>query len=374
MPQLDSLRTFAVFAVMIHHFWPEATFNLPLGFVGVQLFFVLSGFLITGILWPARNAVQSGRWRARTIFQRFYVRRFLRIFPLFYATLAILCLAGVSEVRDSLPWHLTYLSNIYFARLGWFPNHIAHLWSLAVEEQFYLVWPFVIVLTPRRFLLPALVAIAAIGPAYRWIGGLLEVDWMWTFTPAFANVDSLALGGLLAYAWVEEGAAPLRAAMVWFGGWIGTPLVIGLSALSVLHISLGMAHAVFEYTIWAFFFVWLIDGAARGFKGTTGKLLELKPLLYLGQISYGLYVFHLLVIGFARWSFARAGLPYPDHPPAMFVFLVAGTIAIAAFSWHFFERPLNHLKRHFDFQFVASEHATTSRVHEGRLKADTTFG
>src|SRR5436190_3117824 len=98
MPQLDALRTFAVFAVMVHHFWPEATFNLPLGFVGVQLFFVLSGFLITGILWPAREAVQQRGWPALTVFRRFYIRRFLRIFPLFYGLLAVLCLLGISEV------------------------------------------------------------------------------------------------------------------------------------------------------------------------------------------------------------------------------------------------------------------------------------
>ena len=366
MPQLDALRAFAVFAVMVHHFWPAATFNLPLGFVGVQLFFVLSGFLITGILWPAREAVQGGTWTAWTVFRRFYIRRFLRIFPLFYGTLALLCLLGVAEVRDSLPWHVSYLSNFYFAKLGWFPNHINHLWSLAVEEQFYLVWPFVIVLTPRRFLLATLIAIAAIGPAYRWMGGLLDVDWMWTFTPPFANVDSLALGGILAYAWATEGTASvsLRARMAWVGGWIGTPLVIGLSALSVLHVSLGMAHAVFEYTIWAMFFVWLIDGAGRGFRGVSGRVLELRPLLYLGQISYGLYVFHPLAIGLARWSFAQIGRPYPDQPALMFLLLVAGTIAIAACSWHVYERPLNNLKRRFDFRFSTAEFAETAEAME----------
>src|SRR6187455_3159440 len=127
MPQLDALRTFAVFAVMIHHFWPEATLNLPLGFVGVQLFFVLSGFLITGILWPAREAVQSGRWPAPTVFGRFYARRVLRIFPLFYGTLAVLFVVGISDVRDSWIWHVSYLSNVHFAMLGWFPLHISHL-------------------------------------------------------------------------------------------------------------------------------------------------------------------------------------------------------------------------------------------------------
>ena len=150
------------------------------------------------------------------------------------------------------------------------------------------------------------------------------------------------------------GTGSLRARMVWLGGWIGTPLVIGLSALSVLHMSLGMAHAVFEYTIWAMFFVWLIDGAGRGFSGVSGRVLELRPLLYLGQISYGLYVFHPLVIGLTRWTFAQAGRPYPKQPALMFLFLVAGTIAVAACSWHFFERPLNDLKRRFDFRFLTA--------------------
>src|SRR5216684_2081761 len=98
MPQLDSLRTFAVLAVMIHHFWAEATFGLPLGFVGVQLFFVLSGFLITTILWPAREAVQARRQSAWAAFRRFYIRRFLRIFPLFYVALGVLFILGVPEV------------------------------------------------------------------------------------------------------------------------------------------------------------------------------------------------------------------------------------------------------------------------------------
>src|SRR5262245_6026426 len=215
---------------------------------------------------------------------------------------------------------------------------------------------------------------------------------MWTFTPAVANVDSLALGGLLAYAWAVDGAGaaggagsagtadrvermPLRARMAWVGGWIGTPLVIGLSALSVLHISLGMAHAVFEYTIWSIFFVWLVDGAGRGFPGATGKFLGLKPLLYLGQISYGLYVIHLPIIGLARWTFGQIGRPYPDHPALMFVVLVGATIAVAACSWHLYEKPLNDLKRHFDFRFLTAEHAENTEAlrHEDTKDAKKIF-
>jgi peptidoglycan/LPS O-acetylase OafA/YrhL len=348
MPQLDALRTFAVFAVMLHHFWPQSTFDLPLGFIGVQLFFVLSGFLITGILWEAREGVQSGRWRAPTVFRLFYARRALRIFPLFYGVLAILSVVGLSEVRDSWMWHVSYLSNIQFAVLGWFPLHISHLWSLAVEEQFYLVWPFVVVLTPARCLLPVLTTIAAIGPVYRWLGYWLDVNWMWTFSPLFANVDSLALGGILAYAWASDPS--LRSRMVWIGGWIGIPVVIVLSILSMRHISFGSLFAALEYTMWAAFFVWLVDGAACGFTGGAGRVLQLRPLLYLGRISYGLYVLHPLVIGTARWTFRQLGEPYPDQPAVMFVILVAATIALAACSWHFYEKPLNDLKHRFDLK------------------------
>ena len=156
MPQLDSLRTIAVFGVMLHHFWPEAEIRagLTFGFLGVQLFFVLSGFLITGILLRGREVAHRTQQSARKSFGLFYARRFLRIFPLFYATLAVAWWVGLPEVRDSVFWHLAYASNIYFVHIGDWHGSISHLWSLAVEEQFYLVWPFIILLTPRRFLLP----------------------------------------------------------------------------------------------------------------------------------------------------------------------------------------------------------------------------
>jgi peptidoglycan/LPS O-acetylase OafA/YrhL len=350
MPQLDAVRTFAVFAVMIHHFWHEATFGIPLGFIGVQLFFVLSGFLITGILLPARESVQAGRLPAATTFRRFFIRRFLRIFPLFYVTLAVLWIVGVEEVRDNLPWHVTYLSNIHFARTGEYPLYIAHLWSLAVEEQFYLIWPFIIVLTPRRFLLATLVSVVAIGPAYRLIGSLLNVDWMWTFTPLTANVDSLALGGILAYGWATDSGSTtsLRARLSRTGAWVGIPLAAGLTVVTMKDMSLGILHTTFEHTAWALFFVWVIDGAARGFGGIAGRTLELRPLTYLGRISYGLYVFHPLVAGLAYWLFEQVGRPYQGHPGVLFGPLVIATIALAALSWHLYERPLNDLKRRFD--------------------------
>jgi peptidoglycan/LPS O-acetylase OafA/YrhL len=203
MPQLDSIRALAVLGVMLWHFW-GTPFGL-LGVLGVQLFFVLSEFLITGILLRGRTTVGSGARSGWFVIRHFYARRFLRIFPLFYATLAVCWLTGLTDAHEDLAWHAVYMSNFYFARVGDYASDLAHFWSLAVEEQFYLVWPFAMIFAPGRILLPVLVCTAAAAPLYRGAGAWAGVDattsWVWLYTPPFANCDSLAIGGLLAYGW-----------------------------------------------------------------------------------------------------------------------------------------------------------------------------
>src|SRR5262249_40880734 len=152
MPQLDGLRAVAVLAVVAHHTLPGPLVDaLNPGAAGVRLFFVLSGFLITGILLGCRESMaQQGAGQALA---SFYARRFLRIFPLYYFALAVVLLAGVQEARDGAAWHLAYLSNVYGVRQGWLGS-LAHFWSLAVEEQFYLVWPALVLSLPRPWLGP----------------------------------------------------------------------------------------------------------------------------------------------------------------------------------------------------------------------------
>ena len=142
--QLDSVRTIAVAMVIATHWIPKATTFWFNGGMGVKVFFVLSGFLITGILLDARGqADQSGVGRT-AVLKNFYARRFLRIFPLFYATLALTFLLGVPTVRQFIWWLMFYLGNVLLALHGQWLSGIAHFWSLAVEEQFYLVWPVLI--------------------------------------------------------------------------------------------------------------------------------------------------------------------------------------------------------------------------------------
>ncbi len=151
---LDGLRALAVLAVVLEHFGPVHLAELvhP-GRLGVRLFFVLSGFLITGILLEARAA--GGPAATGSILRAFFVRRALRLLPLFYVVLAISCVFSPS-VREGWLWHATYQTNHYIAILGGWPTAFAHAWSLAVEEQFYLVWPWIILLLPLRALGPAM--------------------------------------------------------------------------------------------------------------------------------------------------------------------------------------------------------------------------
>src|SRR5438552_112648 len=120
MPQLDGLRAFAVAAVLVHHLLdaslvPAAPFGLTWGLLGVRLFFLLSGFLITGLLIAGRDAVDAGSVRRSRVLKQFYVRRTLRIFPLYYLVLGIALVAGGAEVRVQLPWLATYTYNFWVA-------------------------------------------------------------------------------------------------------------------------------------------------------------------------------------------------------------------------------------------------------------------
>jgi peptidoglycan/LPS O-acetylase OafA/YrhL len=322
---------------------PNHRFGVPFG-AGVQLFFVLSGFLITGILLAARDRMErsegSGPWQ---ILRGFYARRFLRIFPLYYAALALGSLLGAMALGDSWLWHAAYLSNFYFFFHGWQPP-VSHFWSLAVEEQFYLAWPFVVVFLPRRTLVPVFVAAIGTGVAFRWFGLQFRPDIeLWSLaTPG--SFDTLGMGALLAFghryrsAWLE----PFRRARVWL-----LPAVAALYALAKPSFGVPLAGAL-EIFLLGIGFAAAVSLAAEGVGGMAGRVLEWSPLLYLGRISYGIYIIHDLVTP-AVTEFVRglpAGVP---HGPVRLVLLTAATVGLASLSWHLMEAPLNRLKGRFQY-------------------------
>jgi peptidoglycan/LPS O-acetylase OafA/YrhL len=353
MPQLDSVRALAVLGVMLWHFW-GAPFGV-LGVLGVQLFFVLSGFLITSILLRERERFRAGIRSGWFVVRQFYVRRCLRIFPLFYATLAVCWATALTDAHEGLVWHATYASNFYFARVGDYASDLAHFWTLAVEEQFYLFWPFIVLFATRRLLLPILIATSAVAPLYRGIGAWAGVDstgaWLWLFVPPFANCDSLAIGALLAYgSSAAPGARAVRTTLLKTAAWLAVPVALTFWIMSVLDIELHVWRMGFQNTAWALLFAWLIARAGQGLGGGVGRLLQLWPLRYIGRISYGLYLFHPFMERVARWTFAAVALPFPSNHVAVLILLSAASVAFASVSWVFYEAPLNGLKQRFAYE------------------------
>jgi peptidoglycan/LPS O-acetylase OafA/YrhL len=328
-------------------------FGLEWGLMGVNLFFVLSGFLITGILLDGR-AGATGRGERWFVIRQFYTRRVLRIFPLFYLTLALLALANVRTVRHDFFWHFCYLSNVYFFRCGawqWAWSNLSHFWSLAVEEQFYLVWPYLVIFLPVRLLRPVLWGLIGLAPVYRVVMGIVFPQNQLPFVLTVGCLDALGIGALLAFAQRSTGNSlavkrRLERGLLWTGlaAWLAFKV---MESCAIVPKPLLYLQQTFVDMI----FGWVIVNAARGFSGWFGRLLQWSPIAYLGKISYGLYVFHnLAVYGvvFGVWY-----LHFPEMclkaEWLLRLELPILTIAAAALSWHFFEKPLNDLKRYFPY-------------------------
>lgn len=308
---------------MMFHFIPWVDRYAPLGSMGVRLFFVLSGFLITRILLASRG--QPLGVAVRT----FYARRFLRIFPLFYFALFAAAWLNISVVRATLGWHLAYLSNVYFFLQGHWQGAVSHFWSLAVEEQFYLVWPWLILCLPRASVIWIIALMIPLAPATR----LLSDHPMISVLPT-SCVDSLGLGALLAYQ--ESRKDILRA-----GLWAGAPLLACALLSRYWRIGAEYQEVATDVGV-SLVAVWLIGRAASGFRGIAGAVLEWPPLLYLGTISYGVYVYH----AFMPYLLGRV---LGDRVESLdwlsrFAILAAATIAMASVSWRVLERPILALK------------------------------
>jgi len=350
MPQLNSLRAFAVSVVVFYHFVPQTTRVVDLGLMGVYLFFVLSGFLITGILLRARQWQEAHGKSLFFTLRHFYVRRFLRIFPLFYFVVISCVIFNVGPARATYPWQLTYLTNVLEFRTQQWVGSFSHFWSLAVEEQFYLVWPCLILLVPQRYLVRLVVAVTIFGALFKIIGTLAGAHWIFIRVLPMGCLDPLGTGALLAIASQRTLGARLRAEQIRKVGIVcGLPLLgFALILRHFLDPSALLLNAISDAAA-VLFSVWLVGGAAVGFKGWAGRLLEWKPLVYVGTISYGMYIYHVFVPHELWPRLEHRGFPMLPEP-LRFFFYCAATLMISALSWHLFEGPINNLKRYFEYQ------------------------
>jgi peptidoglycan/LPS O-acetylase OafA/YrhL len=377
-PALDGLRAIAFLMVFLQHYYA-----LPWGWTGVNVFFVLSGFLITGILFDTRDRPH----RARI----FYIRRTLRIFPLYYGIfLALLLLYPLCRWDWSWPWlawplylgnFLRFLSPMTAvvgstqqlaadAQLHDVFSHttfyMGHFWSLCVEEQFYLVWPWIVFrVRSRRALLWICGITVVAGPLLRLVAQTAAPAWMvhqellYRATPF--QLDALLLGGLVALLWRGAAAEHLqarRALLVRAGGIVATlaalTLVIYLARTvhpADLYWRKDYAYPAWQLT-WALTFVNLFSAAVilccLHTSGWLVRVLSLRPLRWLGRISYGAYVFHDIFHG-VFYDIAYALGPhshffYAHLEIGVALIGFAGTCGLAWLSFRFFETPFLNLK------------------------------
>lgn len=150
--QIDSLRFFAIMLVLVSHWLYGLPYveELRLGTIGVEFFFVISGFLISLQLFDFKSAINERKEKFSRVLLIFYIRRILRIFPLYYLIVIISYLFNNGEVRDAFIWNICYLSNFYIIKVQHWPSTFSHFWSLSVEEHFYLFWPIIILLSRKK--------------------------------------------------------------------------------------------------------------------------------------------------------------------------------------------------------------------------------
>ncbi len=338
IPELQGLRGIAVLAVVVYHSHPRlvGTWVYPAslwGWAGVNLFFVLSGFLITSILLEARGKPHY--------FRNFYGRRALRIWPVYLLVLVICYLNApwfvglpVGQAIRTAPWwaYLLFVQNLFHLVL---PPVLGPTWSLAIEEQYYFIWAPVVRALERPWALVLLLISAMIAsPLFR----MSHESWI-TPTHTLTHLDGIAMGSLLAIAQYTL-VVPRR---VWLTlglcgvvvGFIAAATVAGGTAWLDTALAIGFGGTV------------LASISSTGSKNPLNAVLRSGPLPYLGKISYGMYLIHIMVFVYFGW-FDRIMDAYGiAGNMAVVVFRLVVSVAGASLLWYGFESRILKLKRHF---------------------------
>lgn len=355
LEQLDALRAIAVLMVICYHWVPQKfLFHLPLGDLGVTLFFVLSGYLITGILLSAAEKIGN---RPRTaVIRSFIARRALRILPIYYLFIGVSWFLSAGSFGASTKWHMFFLTNFEVYHGQAWPHAGGHLWTLSVEEQFYLIWPWLVLYVPRDYLMRVLGGILAIAILVRFYMLPVPPAENYAFVLPLPAFDALVVGAILALVSSDKHKLQRFLSLCKY---VAVPISIATFALQV--------PGIFHIAL-CFVFAMIIALAASGFDGLAGQILSSRPLISIGTISYGLYLYHGCVPLTLHYAGVNGWLPeaFKDGGWAFYITGLPVTLLIGYASWFIIERPINALKVFFPY-ITTDVRAAIKSAHAVRL-------
>ena len=357
--QFDTVRAFAVFLVILSHWSFGLNIPFNLGSIGVTIFFVLSGFLITQILLRDKQKIETlnDGTNKLSIIGKFTIRRALRIFPIYYILLIVLILSRSilpNLVMQDWYYYALYIQNyLYYFRDAFPGGKLSHMWSLAVEEQFYLFWPWIIVFINKKHLLKVLFGGLIFGFLFQF-----SIPFIWgshnpyvgLLTPAC--IDSFCAGGLLAYIIVYKNALNKF-----------YPLIqnIGIVALIIFLISnlFKINFHLPERTIVSVITTWLLAKILTNKNKYFDLVMSNELVMSLGKVSYGLYLFHnfipTIVFALFHWTkknptkvpFSNELIQISDNHSSFLLICLIVLLMITYASFNLIEKPILKLKKYF---------------------------
>lgn len=359
--QLDVFRFLAAFAIVFYHIYDKGTgyFGKPAFmlrsdgslnrpglwmdtaihnlWIGVDLFFLISGFLITYLL------LQERQLNEKINIKKFYVRRILRIWPLYYLILSTgpLMAMAYGEASPNYLKHALFLGNFDLINVGWISPSVSHLWSICIEEHFYLFWPLLLYFIPNKRLPVFFMLVILISFLFKtYVLYNSDKAWMTLFLHTLSRCDILAIGALLGYYYYKK---PFVLNVP-----LGVRLVVYFIGLFLFcNDTLALWDSLFPTIIKRYFYVGILGFWMFNYMFNPNAKFVLKDgiIHYFGRISYGIYMFHPVIIVIIIHALKKAG-----HPSIylLLIITVLLTLGIAACSFEFFEKPFLKLKNRFN--------------------------